>query len=168
MSPNAMRPFISKNRAAISWSLTSGSLQYTYIQSVVWSPATTRCSNVAFEELHNKDSNNNKIQFHVFVSCKVCSAGRRAASIWNGIKPSHGRQTETQEPNESPHPPRKNYKCSSFVTASVAFLMGVVVLKYIVIFLIIRSWQCIILDTPWGLLGWRTHWCHQILNKSNR
>lgn len=31
-------------------------------------------SNVVFEDLNNKDNNNNKIQFNVFVSCIVCSS----------------------------------------------------------------------------------------------
>ena len=99
----------------------------------------------------------------MYLSHILCArpAGGRPQSEMESSHLTADRQKE--EPNESPHPPRKNYKCSSFVTASVAFLMGVVVLKYIGIFLISRSWQCIILDTPWVFLRWRTHWCHQIL-----
>ena len=78
-------------------------------------------SNVAFEELHNKDSNNNKIQFHVFVSYIVCSAGRRAASIWNGIKPSDGRQAETGAERVPPPTPEELQVlklCNSFCGVS--------------------------------------------------
>ena len=42
---------------------------------------------------------------------------------WNE---AHSRQTaETQESNKSPHPPRKNYKDTNFVTSSGARLYTV-------------------------------------------